>query len=90
MGISCDLTGKHVRVGNNVSHSNRKTKRLFVPNLQYFSLFSAKLDRRLRVKIAVSTLRAIENKGGIDDFLLSIPDRKLASKGLYFKKQIMQ
>ncbi len=89
MGIICELTGKRPQVGNNVSHSNRKTKRRFIPNIQQFCLFSKKLNKKLKVKIAISTLRAIEKKGGIDEFLLSMDNRNLASKGLYFKKQII-
>lgn len=90
MGRRCDLTGKKAQVGNKVSHSNRKTKRSFLPNLQKFSLFSPALNRKLKLKIAVSTLRIIERKGGIDEFLLNASKAKLTEKGLYLQKQLVE
>ncbi|MBQ4874955.1 MAG: 50S ribosomal protein L28 [Rickettsiaceae bacterium H1] len=90
MSKKCDLTGKCAQVGNKVSHSNRKTKRRFFANLQIFSLFSSALNRKLCFKLAVSTLRIIEKKGGIDEFLLNARNSKLTKKGLYFKKQLLK
>ena len=71
MTRKCDLTGKLVITGNNVSHANNKTKRRFIPNLQNVSLYSDKLGKKLKFRIATSTLRTIEKNGGIDTFLLN-------------------
>ena len=79
MTRKCDLTGKLVVTGNNVSHSNNKTKRRFIPNLQNVSLYSDNLEKKLKFRIATSTLRTIEKNGGIDSFLLNTYDKKLTS-----------
>ena len=71
MTRKCDLTGKLVITGNNVSHANNKTKRRFIPNLQNVSLYSDKLGKKLKFRIATSTLRTVEKNGGIDSFLLN-------------------
>ena len=78
MTRKCDLTGKLVITGNNVSHANNKTKRRFIPNLQNVSLYSDKLGKKLKFRIATSTLRTIEKNGGIDNFLLNAFSKKLS------------
>ncbi len=90
MARKCDLTGQKPVVGNKVSHSNRKTKRRFLPNLHVLSLFSQRLNRKLRLKISIKTLRIVEKKGGIDNFLLEAPDRKLTTQAMYYKKQLLK
>ena len=79
MTRKCDLTGKLVITGNNVSHANNKTKRRFIPNLQNVSLYSDKLGKKLKFRIATSTLRTIEKNGGIDSFLLNAFSKNLSS-----------
>ena len=69
MTRKCDLTGKLVVTGNNVSHANNKTKRRFIPNLQNVSLYSDKLGKKLKFRIAASTLRTVEKNGGIDSLI---------------------
>ena len=73
MARRCDLTGKGVQAGNNVSHAHNKTRRRFLPNLQTVSMMSDALGKPVRMKLAAHTIRTIEHKG--DD----IPD-SLASK----------
>ena len=90
MGRTCDLTGKSARVGNKISHSNIKTKRKFCLNLHKLSLFSSILNKKLRMKISINTLRIIERKGGIDEFLLSAQNHKLTPKALCFKKLLLK
>ena len=51
MARVCELSGKKVMTGNNVSHANNKTKRKFLPNLNNVSLVSEKLDLTVRFKI---------------------------------------
>ena len=83
-----DLTGKLVVTGNNVSHANNKTKRRFIPNLQNVSLYSDKLGRKLKFRIATSTLRTVEKNGGIDSFLLNAFSENLSSNAKKYKKSI--
>jgi len=64
MSRICELTGKKVIVGNNVSHSNIKTKRKFVPNLQTKKFFIPEENKWITLKVSVAALRTI-NKNGI-------------------------
>ena len=63
MSRVCQLTGKSVMVGNNVSHSNRKTKRKFYPNLVSKKFYLPEEDRFITLKISTSALRTINKKG---------------------------
>ena len=87
MTRKCDLTGKLVITGNNVSHANNKTKRRFIPNLQNVSLYSDKLGKKLKFRIAASTLRTVEKIGGIDSFLLNTINENLSSNAKKYKKK---
>jgi len=69
MARRCAVTGKGVQTGNNVSHSNIKSKRRFLPNLQVTSLMSESLNRTIRVRLSTHGLRSVEHMGGIDAFL---------------------
>jgi large subunit ribosomal protein L28 len=64
MSRICQITGKSVMVGNNVSHSNRKTKRKFYPNLVTKKFYVPEEDSYITLKISTSALRTI-NKNGI-------------------------
>ncbi len=64
MSRVCQITGKSVMVGNNVSHSNRKTKRKFYPNLVTKKFYIPEEDSYITLKISTSALRTI-NKNGI-------------------------
>ena len=90
MTRKCDLTGKLVITGNNVSHANNKTKRRFIPNLQNVSLYSDKLEKKLKFRIATSTLRTVEKTGGIDKFLLNAFNKYLSSDAKKYKKSILK
>jgi large subunit ribosomal protein L28 len=63
MSRVCQVTGKRVRVGNNVSHANNKTKRRFLPNLQYRKLWLASENRWIRLRLSNHALRTIDKKG---------------------------
>lgn len=67
----CDLTGCGIQYGNNVSHSNRKVKRRFLPNLQNTRFYSETLGVYIKMKVRTRTLKSVEKNGGIDNFLLS-------------------
>lgn len=88
MSRVCELTGKTVMSGNNVSHAMNKTRRRFLPNLQQVSLPSEILGRALKFRISANALRSVEHNGGIDAFLLKAKDGQLSSNALKLKKQI--
>lgn len=77
MSRVCQLTGKKVMVGNNVSHSNRKTKRRFYPNLIRKKFYLETEDKWVSLIISTSALRTI-NKVGIAEAL-----KKAKAKGHY-------
>ena len=82
MARRCTLTRKGVLTGNNVSHANNKTRRRFLPNLQSRRLFSETLGQSVRLRIAASTLRTIEKRGGLDGYLLlAASDRPAGRSG---------
>jgi len=87
MARKCPVTGKGVQVGHNVSHSNRKTKRRFLPNLQTLSLLSDTLGP-VRLRLSAAAIRTIEKNGGIDAFLTAAPDRTLAPEIRRLKRRI--
>ena len=64
MSRVCQLTGKSVMVGNNVSHSKRRTKRKFYPNLVKKKFYLPEEDKYITLKISTSALRTV-NKNGI-------------------------
>ena len=68
MSKVCDITGKKPQVGNNVSHSNIKTKRRFNPNLQKKRFYIPEEDKWITLKVSTSALRTI-NKNGISAVL---------------------
>ena len=88
MSRVCQVTGKRPMTGNNVSHANNKTRRRFIPNLQNVSLYSDKLGKKLKFRIATSTLRTVEKNGGIDSFLLNAFSENLSSNAKKYKKSI--
>ena len=88
MARRCSITGKGVQTGNNVSHSHRKTRRRFLPNVHQTSLYSEALGRVVRLKLAVSGVRTIEHKGGLDAYLIATADKKLTDDAIRLKKQI--
>ena len=63
MSRVCELTGKSVMVGNNVSHSKRRTKRKFYPNLFVKKFFLPEENRFITLKISASALRTVTKKG---------------------------
>jgi large subunit ribosomal protein L28 len=69
MSRRCELTGKTALVGNRVSHSNRKTKRRFLPNLLNVTMISDALGRSIKLRISANALRTVDHRGGLDAFL---------------------
>ncbi|MCW2274167.1 50S ribosomal protein L28 [Rhodoblastus acidophilus] len=90
MSRRCELTGKAVQTGNLVSHSNRKTRTRFLPNLVNVSLISDSLQRSVRLRIAAAALRSVEHRGGLDAFLLKARDAELSMNALKLKREIVK
>jgi large subunit ribosomal protein L28 len=88
MSRRCELTGKAVQVGHLVSHSNRKTKRRFLPNLVNVTLQSDALGRRVRLRIAAASLRTVEHRGGLDAFLMKAKADELSTNALTLKREL--
>ena len=88
MARRCELTGKGTLVGNNVSHANNKTKRIYRPNLQTVSLVSEILGNSYSLKISMNALRSVDRNGGLDPFLLKSSDKVLSAKALRLKRAI--
>ena len=63
MARVCDVTGKKPIVGHKVSHSNIKTKRRFLPNLQYKRFWVESENRWVRLRVSNAALRLIDKKG---------------------------
>ncbi|TXL73785.1 50S ribosomal protein L28 [Vineibacter terrae] len=84
----CELSGKTVQVGNNVSHANNKTKRRFLPNLQVTSVLSDALGLPVRLRLTPRAIRTIEHNGGIDSYLLETNDSQLSPEMKTLKKRV--
>jgi len=88
MSRRCELTGKAAQVGHKVSHSNRKTKRRFLPNLLSVTVMSDALGRSLRLRVSANALKTIDHRGGLDAFLMKAKDAELSPRALEIKRQI--
>ena len=88
MSRVCELTGTGPMVGHNVSHSNIKTKRRFMPNLVNVTLHSEALDQKFSMRVAAKALRTVDKLGGLDAYLAKAKDDVLSSKALKIKKNI--
>ncbi len=88
MSRRCELTGKGVMTGNNVSHAKNRTRRRFLPNLNNVSLVSEALGRSFKFKISASALRSVDRIGGLDAFLLKAKETELSTSALKVKKDL--
>lgn len=88
MSRTCSITGKSYQKGNQVSHSNRKMIKRFMPNLQNISFYSEVLGKTVQLSVAIRTVRTIDKKGGLDAYLLGTPSRKLAPEAVTLKRKI--
>ncbi|MEO0680416.1 MAG: 50S ribosomal protein L28 [Pseudomonadota bacterium] len=88
MSRRCELTGKGVLTGNRVSHSNIKTRRRFLPNLNAVTLQSEALGRSFRFRVCSAALRTVDHRGGLDAFLAKSKDAELSPRALKVKREI--
>ena len=83
-----ELTGVSPLKGNNVSHSNNKTKRRFLPNLKKVTFKSDKLKKNISLKVTNAAVRSVDYKGGLDQYLKSVKKQKLSRKAQKLKISI--
>ena len=88
MARRCELTGKGVMTGNNVSHAHNKTRRRFLPNLVNVTLQSEAMGQSYRFRISAQALKSVDHRGGLDAFLLKAKDAELSPRARKLKKQI--
>ncbi len=88
MSKKCDLLAVGVMSGNNVSHSNRKTKRKFYPNLKEMSFRSEVLGVDINIRLAASSLRTVNKFGNIDNFLVNYRFSKLTDIAKKYRSKI--
>ncbi|MBS0236630.1 MAG: 50S ribosomal protein L28 [Proteobacteria bacterium] len=89
MSRKCTLNScKAVLSGHKVSHSNRKTKTKFLPNLQNFSLASEALGRVVRLRATPNSIRSVEHNDGLDNYLLNTSSCQLSPEAKKLKRQI--
>tara|TARA_B100001057_G_C22324126_1_gene746931 strand:- start:101 stop:385 length:285 start_codon:yes stop_codon:yes gene_type:complete len=89
MAKRCQITGKTVMSGNNVSHANNRTRRRFLPNLQVTTMQSDILGRSLKLRVSTSAIRTVEKHGGIDLFLIQARNSELADEARAIKSEIL-
>ena len=85
--MACELTGKTRQIGHRVSHSNRKTKRRFLPNLLNVTLMSDSLGRSVRLGISANALKSVDHRGGFDASCWR-KDCQLSPRALEIKRQV--
>ncbi len=90
MSRRCELTGKAVLSGNVVSHSNRKSRTRFLPNLHNVTLISDTLQRSFKLRVAAAALRSVEHRGGLDAFLMKAHDDELSQNVRVLKREILK
>ncbi len=90
MSRRCDISGTGVMTGNNVSHAMNHSRRRFLPNLQVVRLQSDILGERIRMRLTTRAMRTVDKKGGIDEFLLNTPSRKLTDEAKKLKRRIQK
>lgn len=86
----CELTGKAPVVKNLVSHSNIKTKKRALPNVQKKRIFSKVLNQMVRLQVATSAIRDMEHMGGFDNYIIKQNDKTLSPRALAVKSRILR
>jgi len=88
MARRCELTGKGVMTGNNVSHALNRTRRRFLPNLLNVTLISDALGRSVKLRVSAYALRSVEHRGGLDAFLIKASEDELSPNAQALRKEI--
>ena len=90
MSRRCELTAKGVQVGHKVSHSNRKTKRRFLPNLCNVTMISETLGRSVRLRVSTNAIKSVDHNGGLDAFLIKASETDLSMRARLLRRQIVK
>ncbi|NWG45485.1 MAG: 50S ribosomal protein L28 [Alphaproteobacteria bacterium] len=90
MSRRCELTGKGVQTGNNVSHANNKTRRRFLPNLRQVTLHSEALGRTVPVRASAHGLKSVDHSGGLDAFLRKASADQLSPRLQKVKRELQK
>ena len=90
MSKKCELTGISPLKGHNVSHSNNKTKRRFLPNLKKVNFQSDILKKNIKLNVTNAALRTVDFKGGLDKFLKTAKNKNLSTKVKKLKVSIAE
>ncbi len=88
MARRCELTGKAVLTGNNVSHAKNRSRRRYLPNLCRVSLQSEALGQQVRLRVTAYALRSVEHRGGLDAFLMKAKPGELSTNALRVKRLV--
>ena len=89
MAKRCQITGKGVMTGNNVSHANNRTRRRFLPNLQQTSMQSEILGRTVSLRVTTNAIRTVEKHGGLDAYLMQARNSELADEARALKREML-
>jgi len=84
----CELTGKLPMSGQLRSHAENKSKRTFRPNLCEVTLISDALQRKVRLRISAHALKTVEQRGGLDAFLMKAKDDELSLRCRKLKREV--
>jgi large subunit ribosomal protein L28 len=88
MTRKCELTGKLPMAGQLRSHAENKTKRTFRPNLCDVTLISDALQRKVRLRISAHALKSVEQRGGLDAFLMKAKEEELSQRCRKLKREV--
>ena len=88
MARRCELTGKGVQVGNNVSHAKNRSRRRFLPNLCNVHLLSEAMGQSYAMRVCTRALKSVEHRGGLDAFLAKSKNADLSAKLRKLKRMI--
>lgn len=90
MSKKCELTGVGVMYGNNVSHSQRKTRRRFEPNLRSVKFLSSITSQEYRLSVSAKCIRSVEKMGGFDEYMQKVRSDLLSLRAKNIRKQIVK
>ncbi len=88
MSRKCELSGVGVLSGNKVSHSQRKTRRTFKPNIKSVKFSSALTGQTYKLKVSACCIRFVEKAGGLDEYLIKVKEDVLSLNAQGIKRRI--
>ena len=89
MSRKCELSGVGVMHGNKVSHSQRKTRRCFKPNIKLVVFTSDITGQTYRLKVNARCIRSVDRAGGFDEYIIRATDHLLSDRAKGIRKTII-